>query len=78
MECVFCTSLEEWTFVEKCINYNFYRKYERNNVECIFWKDKSMLDIRAFVLSTEIEYFLFEFNAQFRLRSATKNSKQHH
>lgn len=40
MECVCCTSLEEWKFVEKYINYTFGISYDYDN-NCIHWKNKT-------------------------------------
>ena len=40
MECVYCTSEEEYLIVEKHISYNFHARFEIGRYECIYWKDR--------------------------------------
>ena len=71
MECVHCTSLEEWKFVEKYINYTFGISYDYDN-NCIFWKREtcSTLDY-----AQSKSYKIYTFDEWYKLTNNKINNK---
>ena len=72
MECVCCTSLEEWKFVEKYINYTFGISYDHDN-NCIYWKDKTRSN---YEYAESKGYKIYTFNEWLELTNNKTNNKK--